>query len=210
MSTRSQETRQRKDVILAITVDQYIKTVTPVSSSYIAQIYPSGVSSATVRNVLAELEDDGYLTHPHTSAGRMPTQRGYRYYVDHLMSEINLLEEEKRLIREEYEHESKELEGLLEKTSQMISDLTQYTTIVSVDGWENKIICRGTNYVVDYPESQDIEKIQNILTALEEKEKLLEIINQSLRQKIQIYIGQEIALKPQYDHLALDVSYIEK
>ena len=85
MSSRAQEIQQRKDQVLAITVGQYIKTVTPVSSSYIAKIYPSGVSSATVRNVLAELEEEGYLTHPHTSAGRMPTQKGYRYYVDHLL-----------------------------------------------------------------------------------------------------------------------------
>ena len=78
----------RKGEILRITIDQYIATITPVSSARIAQMCALDLSSATIRNILAELEQEGYLTHPHTSAGRVPTQFGYRYYVDNF---INLL-----------------------------------------------------------------------------------------------------------------------
>ena len=192
MMTKRAEIGARKDRILAIAIEEYIKTVSPVSSSFIAKGFPLDLSSATIRNILADLEEDGYLTHPHTSAGRVPTQQGYRYYVDNLMHEIQLLEEEKRLIKSEYEKESRELEFLLDKTSRVLADITHYTSIVSVDGWDNKIFLKGTNFVVDYPEYNDIQKIEKILSALDEKETLLEIINQYLDHKINIYIGYEM------------------
>ena len=193
MTPRKTDYRERKDIVLAIVVDQYIQTISRVSSAFIAQQFPIDLSSATVRNILAELEDEGYLTHPHTSAGRMPTQNGYRYYVDHLMHQIQLLEEEKARIKAECQHEMSELECLLEKTSEVVSAMTNYTSIISVDGSRDKIFCRGTSRVVRYPESQDLMKIQYILNALEEKGRILEIINRDLNNKIQIYIGQELA-----------------
>jgi len=159
----------------------------------LAKKYQLDVSSATIRNILSDLEQEGYLTHPHTSAGRVPTQKGYRYYVDNLMKEIQLLEEEKICIKAEYNKESKELEALLEKTSQVVSETTQYTSIISVDGWGHKIFCKGTGFVVEYPDEKDLTKIRNILIALDEKERLLKIINQSLENKIEIFIGHEMA-----------------
>ena len=193
MTPRREDLQLRKDRILGIAINEYIKTVSPVSSRCIAREHLVDLSPATIRNILAELEIEGYLTHPHTSAGRIPTQHGYRYYVDHLMEEIQLLEEEEKSIRETYDADIKELESLLDKTSEVVSDLTHYTSIISVDGWGKKIFCRGTSFVVGYPEEQDIEKMRNILAALDEKEWLLAIINQDLNKKIDIYIGHEMA-----------------
>ena len=110
------------------------------------------------------------------------------------MHEIQLLEEEKKKITQEYKRHARQLEDLMEKTSQVISDLTHYTSIVSLDNGQ-KIICKGTSYVVGYPETTDIVKIQAILRILEEKELLMELINRSLQKKIEIYIGHEMALK---------------
>jgi len=191
MTSKHTDILHRKDSILSIAVNCYIETVTPVSSSFIADNYFLDLSSATIRNVLAELEQEGFLTHPHTSAGRVPTQKGYRYFVDNLMHEIELLEAEKRFIKEEYERESLELEALLEKASKAISEKTHYTSIISVDGWDDRIFCKGTNYVVDYPEYQDLKKIESILIALEEKERILEFINKNLQKKVDIFIGNE-------------------
>ena len=199
---------ERKDRILGIVVNEYIQTVTPVSSGYIAKRYIRDLSPATIRNILAELEERGFLTHPHTSAGRVPTQDGYRYYVDNLMSEIQLLEGEKVRIKNEYEQERRDLEELMEKTSEVISDLTHYTSIISVDGLNGKIFCKGTSYVVSYPETQDVEKIRNILRTLEEKERILHIINRGLRERIKIYIGHEITLR-EMESCALAVSSYE-
>src|SRR4051812_21540516 len=120
MSSRKNDFQHRKDRILGIVIGQYIKTVSPVGSQFLTDQYKLDVSPATVRNILAELEEEGYLSHPHTSAGRMPTSRGYRYYVDHLMSEIQLLEEEKRTIETECHRYRHQLDQLMEKTSQAI------------------------------------------------------------------------------------------
>ena len=191
MTPKRTDQQIRRDLVLGIVVDHYIKNISPISSSYIAQEFTLDLSPATIRNILAELEEMGYLTHPHTSAGRVPTQNGYRYYVDHLMHEIQLLEEERAQIRAQYQKQVLELEQILERTTDLISRLTHYTTLVSIDGL-NQLYCKGTNYVVGYPEYQDIDKIQNILSALEEKERILEIINQSLEHRIEIYIGEEL------------------
>lgn len=193
MGHRKTDYQARKDIVLGIVVNEYIKSVNPVSSGYIAQEFTRDLSSATIRHILADLEEEGYLTHPHTSAGRIPTQQGYRYYVDHLMHEIHLLAEEQKRINAEYEEEVQGLEKVLEKTSQVISDITQYTSIISIDGQKDKIFCRGTSFVVEYPEVQDLEKVREILATLEQKERILEIINRSLANKIDIYIGHELA-----------------
>ena len=196
MTSRRIDILARKDEILRITIEQYIATVTPVSSARIAKGCLLDLSSATVRNILAELEEEGYLTHPHTSAGRVPTQSGYRYYVDNFINEIQLLEAEKRHIKEEYERETLEMETLIEKASRVLSDMTHYTSIVSVDGWEHRLFCGGISFVMGYPDYQDINrditKIKNILSALDEKERLLEVINRDLAKKINILIGHEM------------------
>jgi len=184
--------QERKEIVLGIVVDNYIRTVTPVSSGLIAKKYTLDLSSATIRNILSELEAEGYLTHPHTSAGRIPTQVGYRYYVDRLMNQIGLLEEEKKRIKMEYQTQITELENLLEKTSEVISDLTNYTSIISIDGCPDKLFYRGTSYIVGYPEIDSLNKIKYILSALEEKERILAIINRDLEKRIQIYIGAEL------------------
>ncbi len=189
------DAKARKDWILGITINDYIETTAPVGSAALAKRYRIDLSPATIRNILAELEQEGFLTHPHTSAGRVPTEQGYRYYVDNLMKEIQLLEEEKALIKAEYQKETRELETLLEKTSKVVSETTHYTSIISVDGRPDRVFCKGTGYVVEYPDENDLRKIRDILTALDEKERLLEIINRDLKNKIEVFIGHEMACR---------------
>ena len=207
MVAKQTDYQARKNRVLAIVVDEYVKNVTPVGSQLLVERYRLDISPATVRNILAELEEEGYLSHPHTSAGRIPTQRGYRYFVDHLMNEIKLLEDEKTRIQAEYRQGIKELERLLEKTSEVISDLTHYTSIVSIDGGE-KMFCKGMSFVAGYPEFHNFDRIRHILHALEEKERILEVINRALEKKIKIYIGSEIAYK-EIEGCSLAVSSFE-
>ncbi len=91
----------RKAYILATVVYEYVATAEPVGSQTLTQKYNLGVSSATVRNEMAELEASGYLVQPHTSAGRIPSDSGYRTYVDHLMQPETLAAEDRRRIRDE-------------------------------------------------------------------------------------------------------------
>ena len=76
---------ERRARILAFIIDDYVESATPVGSQSLVSRHALGLSSATVRNEMAALEDEGFITHPHTSAGRVPSNRGYRYYVSSLM-----------------------------------------------------------------------------------------------------------------------------
>jgi len=85
---------ERKKRILQSIIDDYISTAEPVGSRTVARKHELGLSSATIRNEMADLEEMGYLTQPHTSAGRIPSDKGYRFYVDQLMKQSELTMEE--------------------------------------------------------------------------------------------------------------------
>ena len=76
---------ERSKAVLLAVIDKYIETAEPVGSRTIAKVHPEHLSSATLRNVMADLEERGFLNQPHKSAGRIPTDKGYRFYVDHLL-----------------------------------------------------------------------------------------------------------------------------
>ena len=187
---RATDYEKRKKDVLAAAVDYYIHNASAVSSENLALRF--NYSSATIRNVMAELEDEGLLTHTHTSSGRMPTDEGYRFYVDNLLLEITLLQSEKDRVLKEYKDSKKELDVLLEKTSYLISSLTHCTGIVSFVRSRNKIFYKGMGLILDQPEFKDLARIKVLMNLLERKHRLLEVINLDLEEKLKIYIGREL------------------
>ena len=176
---------------MAAAVSAYINDGEPVSSLELAKHFD--LSPATLRNILAELEEDGYLFHPHTSSGRLPTDKGYRYYVDFLMSGQGLSEMQKKLILNDYRARASSLEEILEKTSDIIADLTHYTAIVSFSEWEDRVFYKGLSNIFSHPEFQDVEKLAVLVRFLEEKKQVLELLNRQLSQPFKVYIGMETA-----------------
>ena len=118
------ELDKRKAFILATVVYEYINTAEPVGSVTLTQKYNLGVSSATIRNEMAELEAGGYLVQPHTSAGRVPSDSGYRTYVDRLMQPEALTKDDARRIRDEFRQASRELSEVIEQTTRLLSGLS--------------------------------------------------------------------------------------
>ena len=123
--------QERKARVLYAVIHEYIKTGKPVGSSVLEQKYKFNLSPATLRNLMAELEKDGYLTHPHTSAGRIPTDAGYKAYVNSLVELQRLAVEEEERIKKEYEKKTKEIESLLSQTSKILSGLSNYTGFIT-------------------------------------------------------------------------------
>ena len=121
---------ERKATILRAVVQEYIETSQPVGSSKIAEADGVEVSSATVRNEMATLEDEGYLHQPHTSAGRVPTEKGYRYFVDALTEPSRLDRRQAVQVKQFFDTAHGELEELLESTSRLLSGLTEWTGVV--------------------------------------------------------------------------------
>ena len=122
---------KRKAYILATVVYEYVATAEPVGSNTLTQKYNLGVSSATVRNELAELEAGGYLVQPHTSAGRIPSDAGYRTYVDELMQPETLPAEDRRRIRDELRDASRELDAIIDEATRLLGRLSNNLAFVT-------------------------------------------------------------------------------
>ncbi len=126
------ELSDRKKKILQAIIDDYIATAEPVGSSYVLNSHDLGISSATVRNEMAALEKMGYLEKPHTSAGRVPSNLGYRVYVNELMNEYRLTLNEINQIKYAMEKKFVEFNKIISNISDIASLLTNYTTLFTM------------------------------------------------------------------------------
>lgn len=125
------ELAERRRRILNIVIQEYVQTAQPVGSGTIVQNYDLGVSAATIRNDLAFLEEEGLLTHPHTSAGRIPTDAGYRYFVQHLLTESELPHEERRAIRSQFQQARQELDQWLRLSTSVLARTSQSAALAT-------------------------------------------------------------------------------
>lgn len=121
---------QRKKSLLQWVIHYYVKTSKPVSSAVIAEEGKFDLSSATIRNILQELENEGYLAQPHTSSGREPTDKGYRFYVDYLIDVQRMAAEEKQRLESQYHTRTGELDILLSETSKLLSKVSHGAGLV--------------------------------------------------------------------------------
>ncbi len=128
--TDAQDLDLRKAAILEAVVSEYIGTAQPVGSHHVALAAGINVSSATIRSEMVALEREGYLTQPHTSAGRIPTDKGYRFFVDQLTEPGVLGPAQRQKVSRFFEQVHGEMEEMLERTSGLLSDLTSYASVV--------------------------------------------------------------------------------
>lgn len=120
----------RKFMILQAIIDDYIMTAMPVGSRTISRKSGVGYSPATIRNEMSDLEELGYLDQPHTSAGRVPSYKAYRLYVDHLMKTVKLSPDERERMHEHLVDKSKRVEGVIRSAANVLSDATKYTSVI--------------------------------------------------------------------------------
>ncbi len=131
---------ERKKKILQAVIDEYVNTAEPVSSAALVEKYGLNYSSATVRNELAELEKKGYLDKTHTSSGRIPSEKGYRFYVDELIKEDDISLEEMKYIQSKLSTKVNEIEDLAKIATSTLSEITHYTTVAIGPKVETQII----------------------------------------------------------------------
>jgi heat-inducible transcriptional repressor len=137
------ELSEREKSILRYVIHQYILTANPVGSRNISKKYDLGLSPATIRNVMADLEDSGLLGHPHTSAGRVPTDLGYRFYVDSLMGKPKLPATEKRVAKSIIKASSNnDTDDLIKATSAILSDITHQLACITYPQMNNSLLER--------------------------------------------------------------------
>lgn len=148
------EMDERKQKILKAIVQDYIATADPVGSRTLSKKFELGVSPATIRNEMADLEELGFIEQPHTSAGRIPSDTGYRYYVDYLMDPLTLNDEEKTTIQKEMSHRLTEVNEVIEYTGKLLSHVTNLTSLVL--GPQNKNNVLKNLYFLPYESGKAI------------------------------------------------------
>jgi heat-inducible transcriptional repressor len=193
---------KRKTIILSEVVYRYIMTGVPVSSGVLSRTLNLGISPATIRNELSKLEEMGYLYHPHTSAGRIPTHQGYRFYVDSLMGRTRLRKEEREAIHTLFSHKTRELEQLLQETGDLLSRLTQALALVIAPRLSRSmlkhldLLVMHDNYLllVLITNTGRVEKkIVELKTPMNQQEigKLQQLLNRSLQNRSLVEIREE-------------------
>lgn len=120
----------RQVKVLQVIIDEFIQTAQPIGSRAIAKKGEISFSSATIRNEMADLEDSGFIEKTHTSSGRIPSEKGYRFYVDHLLSPFSISQKDMNLIRQIFDQELYEFEKIVQQSATILSDLTNYTSII--------------------------------------------------------------------------------
>lgn len=190
----------RKMRILQAIVDDYIMTAAPVGSRTVSKRSDMGLSPATIRNEMSDLTELGFLEQPHTSAGRIPSEKAYRLYVNHIMDSAKLTDDEADYIKRHLDTRVHEVGEVIRQTAKVLSDMTNYTSMVLVpqlssmklkrislipvsDGKAMAVVVTNTgvtkNAMINIPESlspDDIEKISKLITQKLDGHKLSEAI----------------------------------
>ncbi len=189
MHTKKVDTRRNH--VLDIIVRYYIDSIEPVSSRSVSD--EIGLSSASVRNIMADLERTGFIHQPYTSAGRVPTKKGYRYYVNFLMEPENISRKERETIESIYSLETKSLEYIIEESSHILSYISSLAAIATFPrDEEDRLYYDGAYHMLEQPEFRDLENAKDLFKALEERDAFLDIIKEGLEDgETRVRIGKE-------------------
>ncbi len=177
-------TVERQNLILETVVEEYIKNVFPISSDYLKQECDLDVCSSTIRLDLAELTGKGYLEKPHTSSGRVPTDKGYRFFVDSL----------KRKQKKSYFNNFfKEVENQIHLFQLLTENLAHLSAGLSIIQNEDIFWKEGWEEIVKIPEFQDMGYFKDFLELVKEFEKKIDLID--VEKEVKVFIGKEIPFK---------------
>ena len=178
---------ERRLEILRAIVDEYVATQEPVGSKAIAERHGLGVSPATIRNEMAALEHDGLITQPHTSAGRIPTNSGYRVFVDRI-AEVKPLSNPERRAIESFMSGASDLEDVMSRTGKLLAQITKQVAVVQMPSQDRVVLSGTANLALS--NHDEAAMLHPILEALEEQVVLLRLLSDS-SPTVNVRIGDE-------------------
>lgn len=195
-------TRQRE--ILEAVIRQHIVTARPVASAELARRFALGVSPATIRAELASLEELGLLTHPHTSAGRLPTDLGYRYFIESLMPQADLAADERVTLSHQFRQAAQDTDEHLRLAAATLARLTAEAALATFDRmveraeatWTREIFYDGIDRMLMQPEFSAPERIRDVVSLLSDRSRLAQILPDPLGAgDVAVTIGSEHGLE---------------
>lgn len=182
----------RQAQILKALIDEYIETAQAVGSEVLEKKYNLGISSATVRNEMARLTKVGYLNQPHTSAGRVPTPRAMKFYVDQLMEEKQMSVTDEVKAKEEVWDARNDLDRLMNEATQALADQTKALSLAALD--DGRTWHAGLSNVFENPEFADISMCSNVFSFLEEARRVQELFfgKTAWESEVEVLLGEEL------------------
>ncbi len=181
----------RQKQLLSAIVELYTKTAVPVGSQVLLENYDFGVSSATLRNDMVALEEEGYLYQPHVSAGRIPTDAGYRMYVEEMMGDEDLSREDQRRLQKELLMMKAKNTRLSRSTAKLLSALSGNLAVSGMVG-RDELYDFGMREMIEKPEFQEIDELCRLVETLDTLDEKLDGIMLELKDgETHIFIGNE-------------------
>ncbi len=185
-------TERQKNLLRAV-IEKYIESGEPVGSETIEKESHLGVSPATIRNEMVRLTSLGYLRQPHTSAGRIPTSVGLKFYVDQLMEEKSLSLKDEVAIKEELSEDKDRFDKLIRHTARALADQTHSLAVATDE--EGDVYASGMANILDLPEFYDIDITRTVLSMVDRVEMLAQIFDQlRAEDQIKILFGDELGV----------------
>lgn len=179
----------RKHKLLTFIVEQHIQKAAPIGSKEVAMSGAFDVSAATIRNEMNELERDGYLFQPHTSAGRVPTNKGYRVYVDHLVNKNTLNSQEQAFLKKRLVHLEDKMDQLIRLTARALADASHDAAVMYN---EKEAVASGIANLLQKPEFRESESVHEVAELFDNPEAYIEKLPRAKEGKeITVYIGDE-------------------
>lgn len=182
-------TRQQK--VLAVIVELYTETALPVGSQVLLERHNFDVSSATLRNDMAHLEEEGYLYQPHISAGRIPTDKGYRFYIEEIMGDQELSKEEQRRLQTELLMMKAKQTRLSRTTAKLLSALSGNLAVMG-DASKDEFYDFGIKELIEAPEFRELDELCRLVETLDSLDEKFDVLLANMKDdSMQIFIGEE-------------------
>ncbi len=170
----------RKEFLLRLIIEDYIETAEPVGSKQLAERHGLDVSSATIRNEMALLENEGFLRHPHTSAGRIPTELAYLYYLQHLLQP-----RKPEVFKEEFSTE----EFTLKTLAKRLVEISGETAIIASSPQE--IYSIGVSHLLQKPDFSEVSDIHLISGLIDQFDEVMSRLYEQVKDETMVYIGSQ-------------------
>jgi transcriptional regulator of heat shock response len=186
---------QRQIEILKSIIEEYIETAEPVGSETLEKKHNLSASPATIRNEMVKLSDSGYIKKPHSSAGRIPTPMGMRFYIKELMKEKELSVVEEVALKEKVWDYRDRMQRFLKEVSKSMADKTHTLAIVTTD--QGDIYCSGFANILEMPEFYDIDITKTLLSALDEYDCFRDIVSsqQDDENDVHVLVGEDLGAR---------------
>jgi heat-inducible transcriptional repressor len=182
---------QRQEKILASVVEEYTQTAIPVGSQVLATKYHFDVSTATLRNDMTVLEKEGYLYQPHISAGRIPTDKGYRYFVESIMPDKELSKDEQHSLQKEFLKLKAQNTRLTRTTAKLLSHVSGNLAISGVIG-KDEFSDFGMRELMEQPEFQEMDEMCRLVEVLDYVDESFDKLMKEMKEgETKIFIGKE-------------------